>query len=80
MTKKDKKIYQIVADPDIVKTMSLSSLLKAVENGISLNEEKRLFLIVREVLRYENKKELYIEHVFKQDLKFLKKNFKGIRT
>jgi hypothetical protein len=81
MNKKEQKIKEIVSHPDFNRSRTLTSLLKAVEVGISLREEDRLFLIVQEAFKYGKPKGCaYIKHNFKRDLKFLKKEFKGIAS
>lgn len=79
MTRKEKKIHEITHHPDFTKSRTLTSLLKAIEVGIGLDEEDRLFLIVQEAFKYgPRKRQSYIKHAFKQNIKFLKKEFKGI--
>ena len=79
MTVKEHKIREIVSHPDFTGSRTLTSLLKAIEVGISLEEEDRLFLIVQEAFRNGPKKgQAYIRHTFKREMKFLKKEFKGI--
>ena len=79
MNKKEQKIKEIVSHPDFNRSRTLTSLLKAVEVGISLKEENRLFLIVQEAFKYGKPKgQSYVKHTFERDLKFLKKEFEGI--
>lgn len=80
MTLKEKKIYQIISHPDFTGSRTITSLLKAIEVGIPLGDERRLFLIVQESFKYGEKKgPAYIRHAFKKDMKFLKREFKGIK-
>lgn len=79
MTIKEQKIKEIVSRPNFTRSRTLTSLLKAVEIGISLEEEDRLFLIVQEAFRNGPKKgQAYIRHTFKREMKFLKREFKEI--
>ena len=80
MNKKEQKIHEITHNSDFTRSRTLTSLLKAIDVGVSLKEESRLFVIVQEAFKYGKKKNpSYIRHVFKKDLKFLKKEFKGIK-
>jgi hypothetical protein len=79
MTIKEQKIKEITSHPDFNRSRTLTSLLKAIEVGISLEEEDRLFLIVQEAFKYgKPKRQSYIKHAFKKDMKFLRREFKGI--
>ena len=79
MTRKEEKIHQIVSHPDFTRSRTLTSLLKAIEVGIGLDEEDRLFLIVQEAFKYGPRKgQAYIKHTFKKNMKFLRKEFEGI--
>lgn len=81
MNRKEQKIYEIVHHPDFTRSRTLTSILKSIEVGISLEDEKRLFIIVHEVFKYGKPRgKAYIQHAFKKDMKFLKREFKGIRT
>ena len=81
MTVKEQKIREIISHPNFNGSRTLTSLLKAVEVGISLEEEERLFLIVKEAFKHGKPKSLsYIKHTFERDIKFLKKEFKGIAS
>lgn len=79
MTRKEEKIHEIVHSPAFTGSRTLTSLLKAIDVGVSLKDTDRLFLIVQEAFKYGPKKSpSYIRHAFKQDLKFLRKEFKEI--
>ena len=78
-SKKEKKILQIISHPDFTGSRTITSLLKAIEVGVKLEEEERLFLIVQEAFKCGKRKgQSYIRHAFKKDIKFLKREFKGI--
>lgn len=80
MTTKTQKIKEIVSHPDFNNSRTLTSLLKAIEIGVNLEEEDRLFLIVQEAFKSGPRKgQAYIRHAFKKDIKFLKKEFKNIK-
>ena len=80
MTSKERKIHQMVSHPDFTGSRTMTSLLKAIEVGVTLEEEERLFLIVQESFKYgKHKGQSYMRHAFKKDLRFLKREFKGIK-
>ena len=81
MTRKEEKIHQIVSHPDFTRSRTLTSLLKAIDVGVGLHEEDRLFLIVQEAFKYGPRKgQAYIKHAFKKDIAWLKEEFKDIKT
>lgn len=80
MTKKEEKIYQIISHPDFNRSRTMTSLLKSIEVGVSLENEERLFIIVQEAFKSgKPKRKSYIKHAFKKDLKFLRREFEGIK-
>ena len=80
MTPKEKKILQIISHSDFTGSRTMTSLLKAIEVGVKLEDEERLFLIVQEAFKCGKRRgQSYIRHAFKKDLRFLRKEFEGIK-
>ncbi len=78
----DAKMAQIMRHPDYTNSRAISSILSALDKGVSLDDEERLFLIADSVWTATRdwiyKGPSYRRHKFKRDLAFIRREFKDI--